>query len=86
MRHGLIPVTMRGTGMDELEEYCEYFEDYRIDVVERKLCELSQKGKYELEVMSDRIYVYANENFTLEKYTENIRIILTGIFDNASRR
>lgn len=83
MRHGQIPVTMRGTGMDELEDYCEYFEDYRISAIESKIVELSNIDREEITRRSNRIYQYANEYFTLEKFTEHIRICLKEILNES---
>lgn len=73
MRHGQIPVTMRGTGMDELSEYCEYFEDYHISALESKLEELAAMELEQISEYSDRIYQYANDNFTLKSYTERMK-------------
>lgn len=73
MRHGMIPVTMRGTGMDELAEYCEYFEDYHIPAIASKLEELSAMDAEKISKYSNRIYQYANESFTLRSYTERLR-------------
>lgn len=73
MRHGQIPVTMRGTGMDELEQYCEYFEDYHIPEIENKLEQLVRMDKQQLSQYSDRIYQFANDNFTLQSYTEQFK-------------
>ena len=73
MRHGLIPVTMRGTGMDEFFEYCEYFDDYHISEIENKLEKLTKKNIRDLEEYSNRIYQYANENFTLNSFTEHFK-------------
>ena len=73
MRHGQIPVTMRGTGMDELSEYCEYFEDYHIEALDSKLEELSNMEKDRIVEYSDRIYQYANDKFTLKSYTDRLR-------------
>lgn len=73
MRHGQIPVTMRGTGMDELADYCEYFEDYHISAIDSKLEELTAMKPKEIREFSNRIYQYANENFTLKSYTEHLR-------------
>lgn len=73
MRHGLIPVTMQGTGMDELSSYCEYFEDYQISAIDKKLQELSGMNKITIVQYSDRIYQYANDMFTLEAYTERLK-------------
>lgn len=80
MRHGLIPVTMRGTGMDELEQYCMFFDDYHISSIEEKLVQIINMGKDERVQLSNAIYQYANENFTLKKYTENMNKCLSKIF------
>lgn len=73
MRHGQIPVTMRGTGMDELQEYCEFFDDYHLDSIEKKLESLSGMGNEQVQKYSDKIYEYANQEFTLQKFSSNIR-------------
>jgi hypothetical protein len=80
MRHGLIPVTMRGTGMDELEEYCEYFDGFNIEEIENTLCKLVARNSDELLKQSDKIFDYANETFTLDIYTENMKHCLCNIF------
>jgi hypothetical protein len=82
MRHGLIPVTMRGTGMDELEEYCEYFDSYYIDELENTLCKLVAKNSDDLVKQSDNIFEYANDTFTLDVYTENMKHCLCNIFSD----
>ena len=82
MRHGMIPVTMRGTGMDELAYYCEFFEDFQICTIEQKLESLRFVDSRELEKYSDRIYMYANDIFTLEMYTEGIKKAFNVIFEN----
>ena len=74
MRHGLIPVTMHGTGMDELEEYCLFFDDYFVENVERKLAEVVEMEDTVCNRLSKNIYEYANREFTLENYTKNIRM------------
>lgn len=80
MRHGMIPVTMRGTGMDELAEFCEYFEDYHIPVIDSKLKELTAMDAEKIEEYSNRIYQYANERFTLRSYTEHLRKCFEELF------
>jgi hypothetical protein len=84
MRHGIIPVTMKGTGMNEMHEYCEYFEGYQISDIENKLIELASSDNRKLEQWSDKIYKYANDTFTLEKYTNNIRNCLKNILNDSA--
>lgn len=86
MRHGQIPVTMRGTGMDELESYCEYFDGFKISQIERKLEELVLREPADVAMQSERIYEYANIAFVLEKYTQSMREILKSIIETAERR
>lgn len=73
MMHGLIPITMRGTGMDECSRYCMFFEDYRLASIEEKLKEAVSQPKEALEQLSRQIYEYANREFTLEQYTQRMR-------------
>lgn len=73
MRHGLIPVTTQGTGMDELFDYCEYFEDYHLSAIESKIESLAGMDMKKIEEYSNSIYEYANENFALESFTENFK-------------
>lgn len=73
MRHGLIPVTMRGTGMDELFDYCEYFEDYHLSAIESKIEALAGMDTKKMEKYSNKIYEYANENFALKSFTEHFK-------------
>ena len=75
MMHGIVPVTMRGTGMDELCDYCLFFDDYKIEAVEKKLSEVTEMGADEYEKLCSKIYKYANRMFTLREYTENMRKI-----------
>lgn len=73
MGHGLIPVTMRGTGMDELFDYCEYFEDYHLSAIESKIEALAGMDTKKMEKYSNKIYEYANENFALKSFTEHFK-------------
>lgn len=82
MRHGQIPVTMPGTGMDELAQYCEFFSDYHIPELEKKLEKLVNMDNGNRIENSNRIYQYANEMFSLERYTESIKECLERIMKN----
>lgn len=73
MRHGLIPVTTQGTGMDELFDYCEYFEDYHLSAIESKIEALAGMDMEKIEEYSNSIYKYANETFALKSFTENFK-------------
>ena len=79
MRHGLIPVTTKGTGMDELSGYCHYFEGYKLEQIEDKLLELVDMDTNEIEKLSDAVYKYANQVFIVDSYTQNLREVLADI-------
>lgn len=79
MRHGLIPATMRGTGMDELGTYCEYFDGYQIAQIEKKICELAAMDNLNMTGRSNEIYAYANKKFVLEEFTKRLKDVLTAI-------
>lgn len=83
MMHGVVPITMHGIGMDELDEYCLFFEDYKIEAVEQKLLEVTVLQENAYKSLSNKIYKYANKEFTLEKYTEHVRDILQKILREA---
>lgn len=86
MRHGQIPVTMRGIGMDELEDYCEYFDGFQISQIEKKLEELALREPADVSALSDRIYEYANRTFALERYTQSMREVLKSIIEETAKR
>jgi hypothetical protein len=67
-----------------MHEYCEYFEGYQISDIENKLIELASSDNRKLEQWSDKIYKYANDTFTLEKYTNNIRNCLKNILNDSA--
>lgn len=79
MCHGLIPVTMRGTGMDELEKYCMYFEGFRLEQIENKIKKIQELSQNEINEMSEKLYCYCRNQFSLQKYTDHMREILTQI-------
>lgn len=71
MCHGMIPVIMKGNGMDDLTQYCEFFENYRVESIEKKLSELTEKNIDELIGKGKEISVYAKEEYSLEKFCQN---------------
>lgn len=79
MRHGLIPVTTMGTGMDEFSEYCQYFEGYRLEQIEQKLLSLIDMDSNETQKLSDAVYKYANHTFGVDNYAKNLKAALEDI-------
>lgn len=79
LRHGIIPIVMKGNGLDELGDYCRYFEDYHMESIEQTIAEavcvdeelLQQQGRAAME--------YADEHYTLADYTEQMRTVMSKI-------
>ncbi len=73
MRHGLIPVVTHETGLDEMSEYCYFFDDFHIDAIEKKIKEIQDYSENELDIKSRNIYNYANKVFTAENFKEQFK-------------
>lgn len=83
MRHGMLPVVSRGIGLDELAEYCVYFEDYHIECVEDLLRQLAEEGTEEkiLQQRSRNVMEYADAHYRLKDYTESFRRAINAFVD-----
>lgn len=70
MRHGLIPIVSRRIGL----EYCGedkvfFFEEISEAYIEKRLEQCIHMNRQDLEEMSDRIYEYANKEFSIEAFS-----------------
>ena len=73
LRHGILPITMRGNGLDELEAYCRFFEDYHIASVEATIQRAVEENEECLKEQSKAAMEYADKHFTLEAFTKQMR-------------
>ena len=71
MCHGMIPVIMKGNGMDELTQYCEFFENYRVENIEKKIMELMEKSINDLIAKGKKIREYAKKAYSLQNFAED---------------
>lgn len=71
MRHGVLPVVSKGIGLDDFTDYCRYFDDFHLDSVEHTLSEICTLDEKMLQAQSLRMISYADEHFSLEKYSES---------------
>lgn len=81
MRHGMIPIVTEGIGMDVLEQYCMFFEGYKADTVEQNLIQELEIPMEQLQRKSQEIYEFANKQFTLEQFTDDLQDILGKIWE-----
>lgn len=79
MLHGLIPVVIKNTGFDKAGNNAIFLEDFKLEYIENKICELSEKEPQELSELSKNVFDFARKNFTIETFEENFRTIMTGL-------
>ncbi len=79
MCHGMIPIIMHGNGMDELTEYCEFFDDYRIKSIEEKLQEVQKMKDEEIIMREKKVQEYACSKYTLNLFYEQFADIMDTI-------
>lgn len=76
MRHAMIPVVMHGNGFDEFAEYCYFFDGFKIEQIEEKICQILEEPEENVEKLCIKISKYANEQFSLEHFTERLYAVL----------
>lgn len=76
LRHGIIPIVMKGNGLDELGDYCRYFEDYHMESIEQTIAEAVHVDEEMLQQQGRAAMEYADEHYTLQEYTRQIKNIL----------
>lgn len=79
LRHGIIPIVMKGNGLDELGDYCRYFEDYHMDSIEQTIAEAVCVDEEMLQQQGRAAMEYADEHYTLADYTEQMRTVMSKI-------
>ena len=84
MCRGMIPIIMKGSGLDNLTNYLEFFDDYHIESVEKKISEVVNMKK---EYMFDRfvnIYNFSNEQYSIKQFGVRLDEII-GAFINEQK-
>lgn len=71
MRHGLIPVISRKLGLDNMGEYVKFFDDYSIPHIREVVITVANIDRMDLWKLSNKVYEYANECFSIHKFKEN---------------
>jgi glycosyltransferase involved in cell wall biosynthesis len=87
MRHGLIPIVSKNIGM----EYCGedkifFFNELSENDIEAGLKQCVSMDREKLRHMSDSIYEYANEEFSIEAFSGNIADCIGSILKTDVRR
>ena len=73
MRAGLVPITCRGIGMDVLEPYIIFAEDYQLETIEKTMEKFTEMDADSYCELSNKIYNYANYYFSLDHFEKAFR-------------
>ena len=71
MSHGMIPIIMKDNGMDNLMQYCEFFENYKIESIEKKILEVTNQSIESLVDKGKIVSEYAKKAYSLQKFTKD---------------
>ena len=80
LRHGILPIVTKGNGLDELPQFCRYFEDYHIASVEATIQRAVEESEERLMEQGRAAMEYADAHFTLEAFTGQMRTALENVF------
>jgi hypothetical protein len=70
-RHGMLLLLQRNSGLDRLGDYAFWLDDFKVEYVEKRMREVSELDNDFLTQKSRELQKYANEEFCLEKFSEN---------------
>ncbi len=76
MCHGLLPVIMKGNGMDSFEEYCSYFNSFLLSDIELAIKAAASRSQEECIAQAGKIMEYARSNFTIDHFTNSLDKVL----------
>lgn len=79
MLHSMIPVVIKDTGFSRLKENAIFLNDYKLEILEKEIKELSLREIKDLD--HKKIYEYARKNFTLENFTREFNKIIEDILN-----
>ncbi len=79
MLHGLIPVVMRDAGFNKLGEHAIYLDEFSIEYVNKILSNLSASDPAALDVLMQKVLLFASQNFTPEAYEKKLKSIFLEI-------
>ncbi|MEO9892796.1 glycosyltransferase [Aurantibacter sp.] len=82
MRHGLIPIVMENTGFNRLNELAFFLNDFNIEYIDKQLKEYSTKDSEYLASLSEKVFSFANSNFSIHAFESKFNVILNQILKN----
>ncbi len=81
MLHGMIPVVMKDTGFNRLNENVILLKDYKVAYIDKELTEISERSSAELEHFSMCVYDFAHQNFLPNSFERSFKKIMQNILN-----
>lgn len=79
MRHSLIPIIMRHTGFNRLNDMGIFINDFHLENVEAVINKVIKLDNEYLEKMHNKVYGFANKVFTIDNFSRNFKKIIDDI-------
>lgn len=79
MLHGLIPIVIRDTGFNRLDDHAIFLDDYKTEYLNDILSKLIEYDPKKLEAMASEIHDFASRNFNIMAYEKTMRSIFQEI-------
>lgn len=83
MRHGLIPVVTRSTGIN-VQGFGFYLDDYHVEYICEVIKKLINYPETQLKEMRKTVYSYTNKNFCLKTFKNKFSKICAHILENSN--
>lgn len=82
MCHGLLPIVMKGNGMDALGEYCLYFDGFLLEKIEEAICRAILLDEAECVRKAESVMKFAKEKFTIGNFTADLEQIFDTLLNH----
>lgn len=79
MLHGIIPIVIRENGFKKLLNNCIYLDDFKIEYIDEYITKLLSLDNNEIRLLKKRVYQFAHEEFTIEKFSNNFNAIIRNL-------
>jgi len=79
MRHSMIPIVMKDTGFNRLEEKAFFLESYKLEYIEKELNSIININDELINEMHKEIYEFANKEFLLKNFNDKFKAIINNI-------
>lgn len=79
MLHGLIPIVLKNTGFNRLENNAIFIDSFKIESLLEDITKISQASNSELNQLSEKIYTFSHTKFTPDAFELRINQIFSEV-------